>query len=534
MLNFDSLSLKALVAEYQTLFFGGRIGKVQQPSKHELLLTIRSQQANHKLYITVDPKYPHLAAISEEGERLRCIEIPKAPPMFCMLLRKYMEGSKIKEIRQPDFDRIFEIYFESYSEVGEKVPMVLSCEFMGKYSNIVLYNFETNVILGCAHSVSSEKSRERELAGGLPYVYPPKQNKLDINKVPEDEFYGIIKVAPLENFGYMNRALANELLASVPKEDLYKIAKKTVNLENLNPCVSEDMQFYSLVGLDKTVDWQGVDSVNAMLDLYFGHHVFQDKFARLKNTVLKIVRKELKQVRKHHADQEKIAHSEEKQGKYRQQADEIMVGLYSGEAKEGIEEAQKYYKLYKKAKTAAKHSEELLQKTREELEYLESIEESINQAETLQDLEEIRQELQPGRSQKQAKEKSEPAKFLSTDGFTIYAGKNNNQNDYLLKKAHPEDIWLHVQNIPGSHVIIEVPKDGTIPETTLHDAVYIAAYYSKGRESSNVAVVYTKRKFVKKPAGSKPGFVVYNNEKTLWVNPDQEKVMSLRKTRNKR
>ncbi len=520
MLNFDSLSLKAFITEYKSVFVDGPIGKVQQPSKHELLLTIRAQKANYRLYITVDPKYPHIAVLSPEGEAQRNIEIPKTPPMFCMLLRKHLEGSKIKDIQQPGFDRIFEIYFDSYSEVGEKVRMVLACELMGKHSNMILYNYETNVILGCAHNVSSEKSRERELAGGLPYIYPPGQEKLDLNRVSEHDFYRLIKTAPMENFGHISRALANELVKSCPHGELYAAARRAVNLESLKPCLSPDMQDYSLVGYDRSVGWQAVESVNEMLDRYFGYHVFKDKFNRLKNNLLKILKKDLKQHKKQLEKQEYIAQDREKQEKYKQQADELLV--------ENPKEAQKYYKLYKKAKTAAKHSEELQQKTRDEINYLESIEESINRAETIEDLQQIKGELTGKEDKKQAKETFEPAKFTSSDGIAIFAGKNNKQNEYILKIALPNDIWLHAQNIPGSHVIIRVNKDREIPEVTLHEAVYIAAYYSKGRESSNVPVVYTRRKFVKKPAGSKPGFVVYNNERTLWVNPDEQKVLSLR------
>lgn len=521
MLNFDSLSLKALINEHQQAFVGSRILKIQQPSRHELLLTIRAQGANHKLYLSVDPKYPHLALLSREGERLRHIEIPKAPPMFCMLLRKHMEGAKIKAISQPGFDRIFEIYFEAYSELGERVKMVLATEFMGKHSNIILYNFETNVILGCAHNVSSEKSRERELAGGLAYIYPPGQSKLDLNKVSEDEFYRLIKAAPMENFGHISRALAAELQASCPDEDLYKTARKAVNLELLNPSISTDKRLYSLVALDEDVEWEHVESVNTMLDMYFGYQVFQDKLDRMRNSVSKILKKDLKQVRKLLTEQEKATLSEDKQQKHKQKADSLLT--------ENPHEAQKYYKLYKKAKTAARHSEELLQKTREELHYLEGIEESINQAETIEDLAQIKVELTGTEPKKQAKEHFQLAEFISSDGFNILAGKNNRQNDFLLKSSSPEDIWLHARNIPGSHVIIKKSKDSQVPETTLHEAVYIAAQYSKARNSSNVEVVYTKRKFVKKPTGSKPGFVVYNNEKTLWVNPDPQKVMSLRK-----
>ena len=169
----------ALTNELKSILIGKRIQKVQQPTKNDILLTIRLPEGNRKLYICVNPQYPHLALINKESEVFRNIQIPQIPPMFCMLLRKHMEGCKINDIKQPSFDRIFEIYFDSYSELGQKVPMVLSCEFMGKYSNIILYNYETNVILGCAHNVSSEKSREREVAGGLPYIYPPKQNKFE-------------------------------------------------------------------------------------------------------------------------------------------------------------------------------------------------------------------------------------------------------------------------------------------------------------------------------------------------------------------
>ena len=177
MINFDSLSLKALISEIEPILTEGRVQKVQQPSKHELLLTVRALRQTHKLYICVDPKYPHVALLSTEGEKLRDIGIPQKPPMFCMLLRKHMEGAKINAVEQPNFERILEIKFDSYNELGERTPMILSCEFMGKHGNIILYSYETNVIQGCAHSVSHEKSRERELAGGLPYIYPPKQNK---------------------------------------------------------------------------------------------------------------------------------------------------------------------------------------------------------------------------------------------------------------------------------------------------------------------------------------------------------------------
>lgn len=580
MINFDSLSLKALINEFKPLLTGGRVHKVQQPSRNELLLTLRASGGNHKLYICVDPKYPHLALLSREGQELRSIEIPKTPPMFCMLLRKHMEGCKIKAIEQPGFNRIFELYFDSYSEVGQKVPMVLSCELMGKHSNIILYNYETNVILGCAHAVSSEKSREREVAGGLPYVYPPKQNKLDINRVSEEEFLGLVKIIPSavnvwlnEKFGFLSKAIATEIcnfcgvdtsenkisaLFRDKAKCLYHRTKQIVNLEVLNPSLSSDMKLYSPVGTDGDNKWQSVESVNEMIDRYFGLQVFSDKLKRRKNSLFDIIKKELNKKKRLSAKHAKTVDSREKPERYREFADLIMANLYKiKNSAESVKaeniykdnhpveiplnpeisataNAQKYYKLYNKAKTAISHSKELLKKVRDDIRYLEDVRESINQAETLEDLAQIRTELiEQGiitqkEFKKKEKEKIKPAKFISSEGFEIYAGKNNKQNEYILKNSSPEDIWLHAQDIPGSHVIINIPKSGDIPETTLHEAVYIAGWYSQGRNSSNVPVIYTKRKYVKKPAGSKPGFVIYTHEKTLWVNPEEEKILPLK------
>lgn len=571
MINFDSLSLKVLISEIEPVLTEGRVQKVQQPSKNEILLTIRALRETHKLYICVDPKYPHVALLSPEGEELRNIEIPQKPPMFCMLLRKHMEGCKINAVSQPGFERIFEIKFDSYNEIGERTPMILSCEFMGKHSNIILYSFETNVIQGCAHPVSQEKSRERELAGGLPYIYPPKQEKFDITKIPRENFIQTAQSIkdPLyvwlnDKFGFISKALAQELCNSVEDNSkLYDLIIETLDLSNINPSISMDKAFYSIIGIDKSIEWERLDSVNSMIDLYFGYQVFNDKFSRFKSFLSGIIKKELKKQKTQLSGYLKAQDSEEKQEKYRQYADIIMANLFRINQNSEFTElenffdenkivkipldkklspnanAQKYYKLYNKAKNASIHAKSLAEKISQEIDYLESIKESINLAENLSDLKEIEQELtsqdiiKSRNSQTSAKTKKENIKlseFISSDGFSILAGKNNRQNEFLLKIADPEDLWLHAQNIPGSHVLIKTGQtQAEIPETTLHEAVYIAAYYSQGQESSNVPVVYTKRKFVKKPSGSKPGFVIYTHEKTLWVNPDKEKIDKLKR-----
>jgi len=583
MLNFDSLSLKALISEIEPILTEGRVQKVQQVSKNELLLTVRALRQTHKLYICADPKYPHVAILGEKGTELRNIEIPQKPPMFCMLLRKHMEGAKINAVKQPGHERILEIYFESYSELGEKVTMVLACEFMGKHSNIVLYSYETNIISGCAHPVSHEKSREREISGGLPYIYPPNQKKYDLCNLSFNEFFNLSKVMDSQvniwlnkNFGFISKALATEFcefigisiekdkITAISKEkmhQLYNLAVNTINFDNINPSISRNKNYYSLIGLEENdYNWERIDSVNIMIDLYFGYQIFNDKFFRMKSFLEKIIKKELKKYREQYSEHLKKSENEDKQGKYRQNADIIMANLYK--IKTGAdfleannffdenkvvkipldkqlspsENAQRYYKLYNKAKKAAEYSKSITDKISQDIAYYESVLGSLNQSEFLSDLKEIEQELanegllktaNDKNLKKDKQEKITLLKFISSDGKEIFAGKNNKQNDFLLKSAEPEDIWLHTQNIPGSHVLIK--NDGDVPETTLHDAVYIAAYYSQAKDSSNVPVVYTKRKFVKKPAGAKPGFVIYSNEKTLWVNPETEKINSLKK-----
>ena len=427
MINFDSLSLKALISEIEPILTEGRVQKVQQPSKNELLLTVRALRQTHKLYICVDPQYPHVSLLSPEGEELRDIKIPQKPPMLCMLLRKHMEGCKINAVAQPNFERILEIKFDSYNELGERTPMILSCEFMGKHSNIILYSYETNVIQGCAHPVSHEKSRERELAGGLPYIYPPKQAKYDLTQISKEKFFELAKImdAPVnvwlnENFGFISKALATEFcnfleidiekdkISAVAQEKLFKLYDliiNTINFENINPSISEDKKYYSIIGLDKSIKWKPFDSVNTIIDLYFGYQVFNDRFSRLKNYLSGIIKKELKKQNIQFSQHLKTFDSNEKQEKYRQYADLIMANLYKiTQGMEFIEfenffdenksinilldkrlspnaNAQKYYKLYNKAKNASIHGRELAEKIQQEVDYLESIKESINLAE---------------------------------------------------------------------------------------------------------------------------------------------------------
>lgn len=586
MINFDSLTLKALILELEPILLSGRVQKVHQPSKNELLLNIRSLGKNFKLYICIDPKYPHIAIMSEQGEKYRDIEIPQKPPMFCMLLRKHMEGTKILDLRQPDYERIFEIYFESYNELGAKIPMVLACELMGKYSNFVLYNYETNVILGCGHPVGPEKSREREIAGGLPYIYPPKPKKNDLLNISEDQFLlaasnikNPINAWLNQNFYHISFALANEVCAyceiSLEKNDiaitsqdkikkLYKIFIEILNLNNLNPSISRDKKLFSLIGLDSEIYRNKASSVNSMVDLYYGYQVFKDKFSRLKTSLSSLISKELKKQLSKIEQHSKKVLDESKAEKYRETADiliantgKVKLGMdsielenfYNNNKLEKIQldptknvsaNAQKFYKLYNKGKMAAKVSIDIMKEAQSEVEYIESIIMSLNQAESLDELRQIKEELaaqkiikiaQPKTKgkEKQKKEHLFIKEFESSDGFKIYLGKNNKQNEHIISKiAHSNDIWLHTHNIPGSHVLVKIPGEiREISDNALFEAANIAAYYSQAKDSVKIPVIYTKRKYLKKPPGSKPGYITYSNEKTVFITPDENLIRNL-------
>lgn len=578
MINLDSLTLKLLINEYNDEFLtGGRVQKVQQPSKSELLINIRAKGGNHKLYINVNAKYPHIAVISKEGEKLRNITIPDKPPMFCMLLRKYMEGAKINEIRQPDNERIFEIYFESYNELGDRVSFVLAVELMGKHSNIVLYSYETNVILGCVKPISSEKSRERELAGGMPYVYPPKQKKIDFLSLSKEEFYKMASLINMPINKWLNKffynislAFANEICSYIGIKSeidgisaisankinsLYDLIYNLLTLNSINPSISYDKQLFSLFAIDKTIEWQSFNTINSMVEHYFGYHVHEDIVYRGKERLFSAAKKELKRLNERKNEFLKKINSSEKEEKYKQYGDLILANLYkikSGMTKVQVENffddnrsvsiplepllspnenAQRYYKLYNKVKSAAKVSKDFYEQALEDIKYLNTVYLSIEQAQNIFEIDQIRDELAEQNiikslrkeDKKKKGEKISVFEYISKDGYTILIGKNNKQNDYIVSKlALPNDIWVHVQNMPGSHILIRADKDKKeeIPYSTLEEAILLAAYFSEGRNSSNVPVMYTKRKFLKKPPAAKPGYVIYSNETTLYATTD--------------
>lgn len=470
MINFDSLSLKKWVDENSEFLSNARIQKIQQPTRRDFVFSIRSKGETRKLYININPQYYHVCFMDKANEAKRLIEIPQKPPMFCMLLRKYLENSVIARVNQPQYERILEFYIETYNELSEKIYLCLAIELMGKYSNVILYNYDTNMILGCAHNVGAEKSREREMAGGLPYVYPSGR--------PTDWYAS-------------KKSLANS----------------------------------------------SCESINEVIDDYYAECVYQDKFAKLKENLRQIVNTKLKKDKNSLAKMSKQLTTDKKMNKYRLYGDLIMANLYAlsdyskvaevfdyennkqikielDSTKTLKDNANRFYKLYNKAKTALIKLSELILELEQNINYSEQILYSIDIADSISDLEEIKVEVSPKEKPKKVEKNS--LMELEIDGCKVFVGRNNRQNDYIVSKlSKDEDFWFHTRDCAGSHILLrcENPSDKLIFE-----CAKLAKKYSKGSQSSKVGVIYTKRKFLKKPPAANLGYVTYKNEKEIIVD----------------
>lgn len=574
MINFDSLCLKYFGSEFAQILTSGRIQKIQQPSRKEIILNIRSLGQNYPLYININPQYPHLCVMTKHGEKQREVENPQKPPMFCMLLRKYIEGSKIKKINIPNHERIFEIFVDSYSELGDTEELVLSVELMGKYSNIILYKNSDKTIIGCAHNIGSEKSRVRELSGGLPYIYPEQPQKKDILSTSKEEFFHDMKLLHQPIFWELNQLyydisvpMAKELcdccniysdfekISAIETQKIFDLYDKTcsaLSSMTLNPSISSDKSTYSIFSLKKEENQTYYSSINEMLNDYFGHFVFEDKMNKIKNKILNITNKNIKYLKKEIEKLTPTQNDSEKALKYKQIGDILAANLYMLTEKQNSvtlknfydnnndititlnpsisinDNIQKYYKLHSKAKTAMVMNKQRIEKLKEDLYYFLEIQTSTNYADKISTLLEIKEELVSQKILEDTQHVEKKQKIKNTieldreeiNGYTIFIGKNNKQNDYIVSKiSRPNDIWMHAQNMPGSHILIKLPPgEETPPDNILLRGAQLAAYYSQGRNSKKVEILYTKRKYLKKPPGAKPGYVTYTEEKTIVVD----------------
>ena len=562
MLHIDSLLLEAFYNENKDFFVNARVQKIQQPTRREVILHLRNKSESKKLYININPDFYHICFMSKENEARRNIEIPKQPPMFCMLLRKHMEGAKILKITKPDFERIIELTFENYNELGDRIEECLSIELMGKHSNIVLYNTDNNIILGCAHNIGAEKSKERELSGGLPYIYPPKQDKKNLLTTRSDYFISYLKKSSVqtkkviaERYYNFSQAVAqqiceiNKILPEKPAKDLGENEMKILFIA-LHEFLEKDYRKYSLnkdyslYSCVKKLDYE-YDNINLLIDDYFANNIEKSLLKNLKSSLKTKLNKDLKKYRNILLNQQKQLEKQIKADEYKKKGTLLTANSYAiqnginsvclkdyetmqdieiqlDENLSPIENAQRYFNLYNKIKKACEIAQKMSQETKQQILNTQQLLYDIENTDSLGELKEIAQDFEPEIQQKPSKKNEITLKLLKTEvnGYTVYVGKNNKQNDYLYSKiSSPEDMWFHTLNTPGSHIIVKTAENKKhIDDDTLLKIAKLAKEYSTAKNSTKIPVVYTLRKYVKRPNNTKSGFVVYKNETEIVVD----------------
>jgi predicted ribosome quality control (RQC) complex YloA/Tae2 family protein len=562
-MSFDGIFIHALVREIQAKLLHGRIQKVHQPYKQEMVLTIRANGQNHKLLLSSHPSYARVQLTTMQYHN------PENPPNFVMVLRKYLEGSILESIEQVENDRILHFTFSHRDELGDLQNIVLIVEIMGRHSNIILLNKETGKILDAIKHIGLTQNTYRAILPGVEYLTPPKPKGKNPFILQDPELFEILSTAQdlsaqflQQSFQGFGRDTAEELvyrLKDKPNEKLNVWHDFFASLSFTCPSLYENngkewftpVAFLSL-GKAKMV----FDNLNELLDVFFTDKAEKDRTKQQVGSLLHRIKVEHKKnqtkLKKLYATLKDTENAED----YRCKGEllttfmaQVPKGSDFVELKNYYEEdrtikillkpslspnqnAQKYFQKYQKLKKSVRIVQEQIEQTKQEILYLESVESQLELA-TPVEIPIIFEELQAegyikARPKKQKREKpSQPAVFQASDGTKILVGKNNLQNDRLtLKMAKKSDYWLHVKNIPGSHVIVESSRPS---DETLTQAGILAAYYSKYRNSAQVPVDVVQVKHLRKPNGAKAGFVIYEGQKTILVTPSQKMVEKLKK-----
>ena len=562
----DAVCLRAVVDELAPQLTGARIEKIQQPARDQVVLLLRGSR---RLLLCANPNQPRI----HMTEKLR--DNPSQPPMFCMLLRKRIGNGRIVSIEQAPLERVVTLHIEATDEMGEQSRFALILEALGRHANLILCDKEGR-ILDCLRRVDLEMSQERQVLPGLFYRLPPRQNKRDPLTVTEEEFAALLPREEttldgwlLDTFTAMPPLVAREIVSRAYGESDHRAADSrlwdsfaafapTVLYRNGKPF---DFTYGPICQYGDYCTNVTADSFSALLDSFYEEREQAERVKQKGQDLIKTATNARDRVRRKIAAQEKEYAACLDRDHLRICGELITANLYRMERgqrkltaenyyEEGCpamdipldvrlspqENAARYFKQYAKAKTAERMLTEQLTKGREELRYLESVVQELQQAESEQDFNDIRTELtdggyirQRGKKQPGFQRASKPREFRSSAGLRILVGRNNRQNDKLTtKEGQKWDIWLHTQKIHGSHVLL-CTDGGEADEQSLHEAAVLAVYYSQARSSTKVPVDYTPVKFVKKPAASRPGMVVYTTYQTMYVDPDGELVKKLGK-----
>lgn len=561
-MTFDGLFTHAMIHELNQTLQNGRVNKISQPYPNEVILTIRANRTNYPVLLSANPRYA----------RFQITQIPytnpAVPTNFTMMLRKYLESAKLLEIKQLDNDRVVYFEFLTRNELGDKLPLLLSAEIMGRYSNVILINQSTNKIIDTIKHVGMDQNRYRTLLPGATYRQPPTQDKENPFEQESNTFEELIQKYPnrevladslLKQYQGISRDNALALADKLHSSNNYVQAFNDFLAMTENPIPTMNSNNFSIF-TDNPND-KKFTTLSEMLDVFYHTKANRDRVQQQGGQLLHVIRKNLQRNKKKLKKLSNELKATENADEYRIKGEVLTTYLY--QIKRGMtkitlpnfydnnkeitislsnqlspsQNAQKYFKKYQKLKNAVTFVNEQIELTKKEVAYLEEIQTQIELA-TPADLNDIKTELQQEGYIKKKQQKSKhssrvkinkPESFIASDGTEILVGKNNLQNEKLtLHTAKKTDIWLHAKNIPGSHVII---KSNNPSDETLFEAAMLAAYFSKFRSSANVPIDYVQVKNIRKPNGSKPGFVIYEGQKTLTVTPTEDFVLELRQNK---
>ena len=570
----DALSVRCLAKEINAIAEDGRIDKIYQPEKDEITLGIRTRGGSYTLVLSAGSANPRVHFTDKKKKN------PISAPLFCMLLRKHLGGAKIKQVRQVGFERIIVIDAESYDELGDLTVKHLIIEIMGRHSNIILTNDQMRIIDSVKH-VDITVSSVRQVLPGITYEPPPAQDKIPLSEYAGEELslpVGMLSRALIGTVSGISPLTAREIIYEAfgvadmhtgeltDREKLYRAVeafRRKMENDDFSPCIIKDNSAKKIVDFSSVYikQYEGLmeiekyETLNSLLDSFYSERDALERMKQKSADITKLLGTLLERAYKKRLILEGTINDAKNKDTYKMYGDLLTANVYAiergakfteldnfydpeykkvkinlDENLTAAENAQRYYKKYNKCKTAEIEAK-LQQKENEfKIEYLESTLCSLDNCESEDDINAIRQELAEegylkkafgGKNKKQIK--SKPMHFVSKDGFDIYVGKNNTQNDELtLRFANSGDLWFHTKQIHGSHVIIKLGIDKDVPDSTILQAAQLAAYYSKARESNQVPVDYTTVKNVKKPKGAKPGMVIYDFYNTVYVTPEKE------------
>lgn len=569
-MSFDGVFTHAMINELRESLLPGRISKIHQPYENEVVLVIRSRGKNQRLLLSAHPSYARIQITQIDYQN------PDTPPNFVMMLRKHLDGAILESIEQIENDRVIHFHFTKRDELGDLQNIILIVELMGRHSTIILVNKESGKILDAIKHIGSSQNTYRSLLPGVDYIAPPEQNQLNPFSQEKEKVFHRLSQMDLtpkgiqQQFQGIGFDTAQELVARLterPNEkmlvwqefftaidtqrspSLYEVAEK----EYFTPI---NYRFFD----SNTQQKKMYPTLSALLDAFYQEKAEKDRAKQQGGELIRKIENELKRNKNKLKKREQTLKDSENAEDYRRDgellttfmaqvprgANEVTLPNYYEEdrpitikldpALTPNQNAQKYFHRYQKLKNAVKLIGKQIEEAKNEIDYLESVLSQLEIAGPM-DIEVIKEELtaegylKKKYSKKQKRKKpSQPDQYLSTDGTLILVGKNNLQNDQLsLKTAKKTDYWLHAKNIPGSHVIIksDQPSDETITE-----AAELAAYFSKYRHSAQVPVDLVQVKHLRKPNGAKPGYVIYENQKTIIVTPEEEKINKMKQMTN--